>query len=544
MLIFPNTTINILKGVPLGSDYENTLHFESFTEQYNYFTSKIEYTLDEQMYQRYKTGTDDKRPETIRVDLTLAQLSKCNYLMYRNSSFEGKWIYAFIKQVNYLNNSVSEIEYEIDVLQTYCLDYYLGETFIERHHVDDDTIGRNTVSESLTSNEYVLSRNQTASFGSGTFQDLCVIIMSTLNKDFEDTVEVKKQNGMIGGVNFIPFLINDLDGVQNYINTVTSMGAGDQAILGIYLAPIHFTKDYGKPTSQITKNELDISSTPISYQFSVPKVNKTNNPWINWTPKNNKLYTYPYNMLCIQSTTGGVAEYKYEMFSSNNCEFNTTGTVAYPPQVILRPYNYSMDATEEGHINYFESLTLQGYPIVPYATDSFQAWLSQTALPNTESNAMKVIGNGILGAMIPAVAPAMLISSASTILSSVSELVTGGLKSTREAPRQEGDIQSNLAVSMGLLTYLFQNKHVKLEQAKIIDEYFTRFGYKRNRTYAPSRMTRKEFTYLKTVGADVKGNIPNEEKEKINKIYDKGITFWKNPENFGKYSVDNPPVKG
>ena len=74
---------------------------------------------------------------------------------------------------------------------------------------------------------------------------------------------------------------------------------------------------------------------------------------------------------------------------------------------------------------------------------------------------------------------------------------------------------------------------------KCVDSYFDMFGYKVNRLGKPLKNHRQNYWYTKTIGANIDGNIPNEDMEIIKAIYNKGVTYWKNPANIKDYSVSN-----
>ena len=148
MYIEPNTTIKILRNCPLDTTYDHTIYFSGETEQINYFTSLVKYALNTQTYQRVNRNR-------MRVQYKADYLYDCNYLMFQNTNYGDKWFYAFIKSVEYVNNITSEIEYEIDVMQTWFFDYTLGQSFVEREHSSTDEIGDNTVPENLEIGDYV-----------------------------------------------------------------------------------------------------------------------------------------------------------------------------------------------------------------------------------------------------------------------------------------------------------------------------------------------------------------------------------------------------
>lgn len=77
------------------------------------------------------------------------------------------------------------------------------------------------------------------------------------------------------------------------------------------------------------------------------------------------------------------------------------------------------------------------------------------------------------------------------------------------------------------------------ENARKIDQYFDKYGYAWNRVYTPERQNRKHWSYLKTVGCNIKGNMNQADLMTIKGIYDNGITTWNNLEEVGNYSLDN-----
>lgn len=140
MYVEPSTNIIILKDVPLDNSYEHTLYFVDVGSQVDYFTSKAKFSLTNQTYQRVNRGY-------ARVQKTADELYDCNYMMFQNSSFGNKWFYAFITSVEYVNNVTSEIQFEIDVMQTWFFDYELEMTYVEREHSLEDKIGENLAPE-------------------------------------------------------------------------------------------------------------------------------------------------------------------------------------------------------------------------------------------------------------------------------------------------------------------------------------------------------------------------------------------------------------
>ena len=142
--IEPNSEIRFLGKVLLKSNYAHTYYFANVGEQTNYFLNKTIVTRTAQSYVR-ATGN------VIRVEMTMAQAYQVNYLMFKNTSFENKWFYAFIVgDPVYISNNVVEFTFQLDVLQTWYFDYNLKQCFIEREHPQGDSYGSYLEDEGLS----------------------------------------------------------------------------------------------------------------------------------------------------------------------------------------------------------------------------------------------------------------------------------------------------------------------------------------------------------------------------------------------------------
>lgn len=142
--IQPNSKILLLSGVPLFPTYTDTIYFETAAAQESYFKSKVVSggNLSNYSYQRVNSGA-------CRVQGKADLFYGVNYMMFQNTAFGTKWFYAFVTQVEYVNNETTDIFYEIDVLQTYHFDYYLNACFVERQHTPTDNVGEHTMPEPI-----------------------------------------------------------------------------------------------------------------------------------------------------------------------------------------------------------------------------------------------------------------------------------------------------------------------------------------------------------------------------------------------------------
>ena len=78
------------------------------------------------------------------------------------------------------------------------------------------------------------------------------------------------------------------------------------------------------------------------------------------------------------------------------------------------------------------------------------------------------------------------------------------------------------------------------EFARIIDDFFTQYGYKVNRLKIPNITGRQNWNYVKTVEAIVDGlNVPEKYIKEFERMLNNGITFWHNPSTLKDYSQSN-----
>ena len=113
MYIAPNSTLRILKNVPINSDYIHTLYFSTLQRQTDYLLQRQKYTHNGVYY------LNRENLREINIERTTAELIDCNYIMYKKHQ---PW-----KQVDlcvHQRSAVSEwrkliIVFEIDEVQTW-----------------------------------------------------------------------------------------------------------------------------------------------------------------------------------------------------------------------------------------------------------------------------------------------------------------------------------------------------------------------------------------------------------------------------------------
>lgn len=508
MYIAPDSIIRVLKNCPLDNTYDHTIYFASEAAQSAYFIGLTKYNLTNQTYQRVQLGK-------MRVSHKADDLYDCNYLMFKNTAYGDKWFYAFITSVEYVNNVTSEVTFEIDVMQTWFFDYTLGQCFIEREHASSDAIGENLVPENLELGEYITDDFDS----SGILAPLSIVVAATFNESY-DNISGSYYSGMFSGLYFNVFA-NDVDGAQACADFIQGAAEKTDGIVSVFLMPTAMV------TSPIgTGNVYDVNKTK---KLTLLRSDGSN-------VRNNKLLTYPYNFLYVTNLQGNSAEFHYELFSGSSCTFTMSGDMSPNPGVILSPTNYK-GAT----VNFDEKIVLNGYPQLSFNTDTFKAWLAQNASGLGVNALSTAFGVGRTATQVATSTLSPTLGVASTGVA-VAGLMSQVYQHSIMPHQAHGGGGSQTMASMGLLEFAFMHKHIQPQFATMIDDYFTMFGYATHRVKTPNRAVRQNWTYTKTVGCVVHGSVPADDMNKICQIYNNGVTFWRNGNNIGNYSLSNNPV--
>ncbi len=117
------------------------------------------------------------------------------------------------------------------------------------------------------------------------------------------------------------------------------------------------------------------------------------------------------------------------------------------------------------------------------------------------------------------------------------------LKDINNIPPTVSNLGNNTMFDTGWknMHFYVMVKTVREEYATQLTNYFKMFGYKVNKLEVPNTKSRQYYNYIKTVDANIIGNIPSNDLNTIKGIFDKGVTIW-HTANVGDYSVNNVEV--
>lgn len=519
--VSPNSTVMLCKDVPLDPSYRNTIYFSGDGFQYAYFLTKVYNMYSNNSYQRVHKGV-------MRLEVPADNIYDCNYMMFQNSAFGSKWFYAFITKVEYVNNATSEIYYQLDVMQTWMFEAELQQCYVEREHSESDEIGDNITPEGLECGEYIINSYEEMS---ADIDDTEVglhelgVIVNICDVDGGST-DINIVDGIMNGGIYYGFKQNDVSGVASLISQYVEAGRPD-AVIGMYMCPIlamGFIPDSGG-------TDCGQSLVSHSYAWTLDAISESDN-LDGYTPKNNKMYTYPYSFIAIDNSTGESLICRYEFFDDLTPVFSIRCNITYPVMPICKAMNYEFNGINA--TNHTQNITLSQYPQCSWNADYYTAWVAQNSIPlalNTAKNVIGVVGSALSGNLSGVVSGGV---------GTITDLLSSGYTASIKADVSYGSVNAgNVNCSGNAQTFHAGRYSISKQYAEMIDNYFTKFGYATRKVKVPNRNVRPHWTYTKTVDCLITGNVPSDDRVDIENIYNAGITFWINGDEVGDYTLDN-----
>lgn len=550
MYITPNSDIRLLSGCPIDESYNHTLYFSSATEQADYFL-----TLTKPTYGLFsKVSYQRAGKNTIRLQVLADNIYDCNYLMFRNTAYGTKWFYAFINRIEYINDNVTEIEYTIDVMQTWYFDYELGQCFVEREHSLSDHIGENVVEENLELNE--LQECETIIRLDLTPDIICFWLSAGYYKTIDETSGNITWRKVVAEENKITYQYDEQAHVM-ISNPSMKLFSLTTAVDNLNLPNVEPTASYIPFLNALNTEDIinatlfsskAYSGTPLTPYERIIEGNWTKNLG-SYIPKNNKLYTYPYNIFYMTNGAGQTAILRIERFLSNIPLFRLSFDRFYSPAVSLMPVGYQRD---EETVNPEYAITVNNFPPFPVITKALDAWLNKNQASLATSSVASAVTGGL--AIMAATTTTGKVLAGAALATRIAGTI-GKIVDLANTPASATNISSNDVLKAVTNTYRLAvyRKCVIPEYAKIIDDYFTMFGYATRRVKYPyvrqysKDSLRPHWNFIKTQGCIIHSSrtlgkgLPAEAEAQISKIYDNGITFWMDGNEVGDYSLDNSP---
>ncbi len=553
MAITPQTDLFLVK-CPLQLSNKHQLTFNSKDEQFNYFRSLPRLELDQISYIR--------KDNIIRFNQHIDSLLEYNYCFYQNENYSNKWFYAFIVRMEYVNDNCTNIYIKQDVWQTWQFDLVYLQSFVEREmiNVADDISGKNLVPEGLEIGEPIIQ----STFSNYDFEPAYVLAYS--NNVLIEGETINQTGQTVNGIySSIPYFVCNPGGFKDLMSAINSSGeegAFSQYIVACFTVPILAVKsEYIPDIPTYILIDHDRKENPVTYNVANKPTNLNG-----YVPRNKKLLQYPFTYLAFNPSNSTSKIFRFEDFTSSNVQFEGMSEINPNPQVALIPLNYKGLIGE----NTQEVVYFGGYPNISSKVDNFNVWLASSSnllqiqekrenlnYSQTKAQQQVDVVSGILNSTLGAIST----NAGGNIASGMTSLANTGINAISNERNHELNIQEltaqveaqslvpdNASLSGSnstLLGYqkisqnIFATYSIKPEFARKIDKYFDMYGYQTNELKVPNIKNRPNWNYVKTVGCNINGNIPQMDLAEIKELFNSGITLWHSTVNFKNYSANN-----
>jgi hypothetical protein len=533
-----NSEIILCKGIKMDRNYENVL---SYSE-----SDMVTLCRNNKIYEADNYTFVEKEKNKIVISHPYSSAMYSNYVAFRNSRFGNKWIFAWVTNVELINIGSTQITFEVDVWSTWYSNFTIGKAFIEREHVEDDTVGKHTIPEGLETGEYIAQiKNNTNSDPNITnmyYLSNVVIVAGVTttgldNYSIPQRAQQSQYNGVYSGLYYLAF--KTPRDFNLYLDEVHK-NISDDNIVTLFVCPYEMC-DFVSSDWDSTTYDFEFAFVPTSTteknlgDIGYPKADHLDNDYI---PVNNKLLVFPYCFLNVTNNAGGVCDYHYELFNGNSCGFNLKGSLGVGCSIKMYPVDYAVKGIGSNTLgNKLHSIEASKLPTCTWSNDAYTNWLTSQAvnIPLNLGSSLLNISSGIATGQASNV-----VGGFTGILGQVASIYEHSL----QPPIAKGGTnQADLNFAQRN-TFNIYPMSIKKEYAIVIDRYLSRFGYKVNEVKTPNLNSRTQFNFIKVGGMDelIYGDIPANDLEKINSICRKGVTIFHNYSTFGDYTQTNSIV--
>ena len=541
---YKDSEIILCSGIAIDKNYDNVLDISK--------SSLVGHLRTHSEYVGNDYSILPRNRNSLIVSCPYRTALKCNYMTFRNPDYENEYVFAFVDTVDYINDEASQINFTLDIWHTYHDKFNIEKVFVEREHVSDDTVGLHTIPEGLETGDYVVSDYFEREIDGVQNNGYIVIGLSNLPGDNPAIPAENAYNGVFSGLTY--YVLENYTDARNYITGITNaIGFDAQAsVYCLFIIPrelinyndiVWYTQQMGGVNTRFGVLPSSYEPKVMSNELILHKGTKLDN----YTPVNNKCYVFPYNYCYVTNNIGNSAIYNFEDFLDNDAHFRIIGGLSVGCSIRIDPIKYKngfFNIDDQSTLldnrrlkNY--GLTCGKFPTCSWNSDSFTNWLTTNAinigLKGVASIAQTAVGVGTAN-------PEGILSGVSNIAGTIGEVYQHSLM-----PNQvEGNINSgDVLFSSNSLGFSLYRMTIKKEYCKIIDQYFSRFGYKVHEIKTPTLHNRTQFDFIKVGGTDnlISGKIPSKYLDEINAICRRGVTIFHNLTNFGDYMVANPIIE-
>lgn len=438
--IVPDSVITLYNNVPITNQVQ--IAFKTLAQQTAYFATKILRSKVNCSYVR--------RNGRLKIEDGMGLMRNCNYISFRNPSFENKTIYARIIDYVYINNTTVEIQYVIDWFQTFMFDVTYEDAVMDREHLSiadwnkveanpyDRSVYEMFTPENLPSDksmEKIYDQGGIITYsGSAGYADMSndvaytyvgrpVIVMLISDYDVDEVgvdifadfdIYIKSDGTVVTNasqtdVGFTSVLPQKIDFPVPKACTIGLIGCdSSQSDLRPKLDVFKTIVDnltYQRLSQQVIGVYLVNSVFLDSYLDTIDGGRNTHYYGIskpNTAVTNKKLLTSPYEYIRVQTMAGDTKEYQYENFKEiqsggNIAKLYMLSLIDGLPEFSIVPYKYKSSFLSDSsyftiNMNTEERIDFSAFPQISYTTDAYLTYLGEQY---SNSLGQRTIGSSI-----------------------------------------------------------------------------------------------------------------------------------------------------
>lgn len=539
MAVTPNTILYLLKS-PIELDNLNQLTFSNKESQENYFLSLPKIPIEKITYQR--------KDNVIRFPAHIDSIMEYNYVMYQNSNYGDKWFYAFITNMEYVNDNMTLITIKTDVYQTWMFDITFKRSFVVREHTNNDTIGANIVPEGIETGDYVVTSSHpftylrdTVNIGDDNPNRAVIVVGLTVDPTNSD---LPRLYGSLSGPSYSGakyYALQNPESVNNLLETIANKTSVDN-VISIFMAPIDLAlaglRNWASYNFGYGAYSL-ISCSELGSSYFRNQLLFFNFPTTldGYTPVNKKLFTKEFSYIYATNYCGSAVQYYYEFFNNeagnpqDYCQFHLEGVLTPGCSIQAVPNNYQHTHLQSYNAATF-ALNAGKLPLCNWNSDQFTNWLAQNGVNRAVSYAGGAV-TAIAGAV--SLNPVAIGAGIGAILGNI-----GSYYQHSFAPNENnGSLNNSDNNFQHSRCFGYYCMSVSNTMARKIDKVFSAIGYATNEMKIPNLTGRRNWNYVKTQAAAILGTIPQDDLQEIKQMFDNGVTLWHNPATFLDYSQNN-----
>lgn len=608
--IAPQGVVHILKNVPIDNSYEHTLYQVSASDQYTKFMQFAKRSFTQQSYTRVSENTmrleipvDQIRDYNYLMFQNGAGFPKNRwfYCFITNAEYVNNITTEITFEIDYMQTYYFDFTFGNCFIER---EHTATDNFGE--HLVDEGIGTDELICHYKSG-YYYNKNRLYTV----IMYLPNLDKDEPYVNYNNGLPIPVAPGNVAGNQAYPAYRNRFGGAL-FCLAIPITNWTDIAVVQAAVKMLNSVTAKIVSVFQITGEIYDDNFNTLDWNYHDFSINErmsfryVRRPNDSFVPKNKKLLQYPFKRLVASNGNGQNAEYRWEYFSTMDgdipqANFQTFNALMPAPKAFAFPNNYRAIV-----LDYENGISLEDFPMPCWSEDSFTQWWAQNktsfgislaaglastaimasgagAAANPIANSATEMANmsteyiqksanyqrttknseryANLGAIAGIIASDMNKGSGGGSRGSRFALGMGGLNVARtlgslanaKATPDTANVQNNSAIINLLqdrMGFTFYDMGVSGEMAKVIDQYFTMYGYKVNRLGFPNlgRTKRPEFQYVKMAYVILKGtssgDLPAEAEKALKQIFVNGITYWTWAANVGNYSLDNSPRGG